>query len=528
MSTGRIVVPNEPGRIVVPKYGPTQVQLELARREFGYFVCDAWKYVDSAELDFNWHMEAIAEHLTWITLGQIRFLMINIPPRMAKSTLCSVMWPAWEWIDHPGTQFLTGSYSRQLSMRDALKARRLIQSPWYQSNWGDRFRLMSDETLKSQYSNDKHGRRVITSTDSTATGEGGNRVALDDPHNAIETESDSMRVQVHTFWDDTLGSRMNDQTRDSWLVIGQRTHEDDLFGHIMEREDMREIVHLILPNAFDPTRRCRTKNPVTKKVWMDPRTKKGELLSPKRMDQKATDRQKRKMTAHKFKLQYDQDPKAGGGQIIKREFWKEWPSNEAPECIEIIQSWDTALADTQEADYSARSDWGLFYHDFPAGRKLCMLLFGGWRGQVPYWKLRRIAKDSYNSVEPDTCLVEKKVSGISLIQDFRRLGMRVTPVRLDHGGRVKIDIRERAELASPVFEEGQVFFMNDSKRKEPVAETIIDECAKVPGGRNDDWATTVFQVAMWLRRKGDLKSWEDVDDLGEVRLYKRRRQSIYG
>ena len=86
---------------------------------------------------------------------------------------------------------------------------------------------------------------------------------------------------------------------------------------------------------------------------MDPRTKKGELLSPKRMDQKATDRQKRKMTAHKFKLQYDQDPKAGGGEIIKRRFWKEWPSNEAPECIEIIQSWDTALADTQEADFSA-------------------------------------------------------------------------------------------------------------------------------------------------------------------------------
>ena len=116
----------------------------MARREFGYFANDAWAQVDPAPLVWGWHNKAIAEHLrsgsAWA--NQIRFLMINIPPRMSKSSLCSVLWPAWEWIDSPQIQWLTASYALQLSRRDSNKARRLLMSKWYRERWGDRFSLM--------------------------------------------------------------------------------------------------------------------------------------------------------------------------------------------------------------------------------------------------------------------------------------------------------------------------------------------------------------------------------------------------
>lgn len=521
-------------RVAASRYSPTQIDLELARKSFKWFATQAWSYVDPAPLVWTWASEAICEHLAWISAGDIRFLLINIPPRFAKSTLCSVLWPAWEWVTKPHIQFLTASYALQLAGRDALKSRRLIQSAWYQKNWGHVFRLSSDEYLKRQYSNNAGGRRVATSVDAAVTGEGGNRLIVDDPHNAKEAESDVIRVDAHRWWDDSMGSRMNDQNVDSWMVIGQRTHEDDLFGHIEQKEDMGEIVKLVLPNEYDPKRSCVTVNYKTGKKWKDPRKRRGELLSSERLDAQSTKRLKRKMSESKYALQYNQDPKAGGGKILKREFWRKWEDAEPPECSFVFSVWDTALADNQQADYSAVTDWGVFKYKpvmenpdtgerFQAKEQNCLILIGAARWQIPYWKLRRNAQDRYKKVKPDTVLIEKKVSGISLIQDFRRMNMRVTPISIDHGGRVKIDINERAELAAPMLEQGSVFYM-----PRQWAEDVIDECAKVPGGTNDDWASTVCMALMWLRRKGELGTWEDAKDDGEVRLFKKKRQSIYG
>lgn len=523
------------------RYSPTQVNLELARKSMRWFANQAWPQVDPAPLIWTWANDAICEHLTWVTKGEIRFLLINIPPRYSKSTLCSVLWPVWEWIEKPQTQFLTASYALQLAQRDALRSRRLITSAWYQQRWGHRFQLSKDEYLKRQYSNNANGKRIATSVDSAVTGEGGNRVAVDDPHNARESESDVIRLACHDWWDNAMSSRLNNQNVDSWMVIGQRTHEDDLFGHIAKKSDMSEIVNLVIPNEYDPKRSCVTVNLKTKKKWQDPRRVRGTLISSQRLDKDATRRLKKQMSDSKYALQYQQDPKGGGGRLLKRDFWQPWPDNRPPECEYIITVWDTALADTQEADYSAYTDWGIFKHRpwiqnpdtnemFLDAEQQCIILVGAWKKQLPYYDLRRIAKKRYHHVKPDTVLIEKKVSGISLIQDFRRMGMRVTPVSIDHGGRVKIDIRERAELAAPVLESGRVFYMQDPVTQKPMswAEEVIDECAKVPGGTNDDYATTCCMAWQWLRRRGEIGTWEDEKPDGEVRLFKRKKKSIYG
>lgn len=513
------------------RWGPTEIQLQLARKDLSRFVGQSWGLVDSAPLIWSWAMEAICEHLAWLSLGDIRFLMINIPPRQSKSTLCSVIWPAWEWIDRPDLQYLTGSYSLQLARRDSMKSRRLIESPWYRASFGSSFSMTIDENLKSQYSNNKGGRRVTTSTDATVTGEGGNRIILDDPHNALEVESDTQRKSVHDFWDNAISSRMNQANIDSWMLIGQRTHEDDLFGHVIGTHDMSEIVHLVLPNEFDEKRRCVTRNLKTGKVFADPRTKNGELLNKERLDEKAVARLRKTMEQSKYALQYQQDPKAGGGQILRREMWQRW-DGDPPEVDYIFSVWDTALQDGQQNDYSARTDWGIFKHKptltnqngerFVSEEQQCAILIGAWRDKVPFYKLRRVAKQAYYDIKPDWTLIEKKVSGISLIQEFRRAGIRITPVSLDHGSRTKIDIVARAQLAAPMLEQGLVYYMPRNW-----AEDVIDECARVPGGVNDDYASTVCMALLWLRRRHELNVWEDEKPDGEVRLFKRRRP-VYG
>ena len=158
------------------------------------FVQQAWPVMEPG-VPFvpSWHIEVICEHLEAISSGDITRLLINIPPRHSKSTIVSVAWPMWEWITAPQEKFLAASYSGALSIRDNLKARRLIESNWYRDNWGHLFQLSGDQNAKQRFENDKTGYRLATSVGGTATGEGGSRLILDDPHGAQDAQSDAMR-----------------------------------------------------------------------------------------------------------------------------------------------------------------------------------------------------------------------------------------------------------------------------------------------------------------------------------------------
>jgi hypothetical protein len=118
-------------------------------------------------------VEAICTHLQAVTEGRLRNLIINVPPGHAKSLRAGVFWPAWVWIDRPQTRWLFASYAANLSVRDSLKCRRLIESEWYQQNWGHRYQLTSDQNQKHRFENDHTGYRIATSVGGSATGEKG-------------------------------------------------------------------------------------------------------------------------------------------------------------------------------------------------------------------------------------------------------------------------------------------------------------------------------------------------------------------
>jgi hypothetical protein len=204
-----------------------------------------------------------------ISSGDIRKLLINIPPRHSKSTIVSVIWPMWEWLTDPAQKFLCASYSGALSIRDNLKARRLIQSPWYQERWGHMFKLSGDQNAKQRFENSATGYRIATSVGGTATGEGGSRLLLDDPHAAQEAQSDAIRESSLEWFDQVWSTRLNDPKKDAMVTVMQRLHERDISGHILE--DIGGWEHLMIPAEWDGKRRK------TSLGQYDPRTKKGEL-----------------------------------------------------------------------------------------------------------------------------------------------------------------------------------------------------------------------------------------------------------
>lgn len=528
------------------RWSPTIIQAEALRLSLRKFSKAAWSQFDGAKLVWGWPQDAICDHLSYVSMGDIRFLLLNIAPRTSKSSLLSVTYPAWDWLHYPERQFLTGSYSLQLATRDAVKSRRLITSPWYQRNWGHRFRLLDDQQNKRDFANDKLGRRIVTATEATTTGEGGNRIILDDPHNAKEAESDAIREGTCEWMDNAVSNRLNDSDKDGWVVCGQRTHEMDLFGHILSKYDMREIVHLVLPNEFDATRRCKTFLPATKElIFSDPRTHDGELLNPKRMSRAATDRQKRIMR-DKYQLQYNQNSDAVTGNIMPKAKWNLWPEDaEFPECEYIFDVYDTAMEKEEENDFSARTTWGVFWHRVPkviarannplgieVDSKLtrgetelrrCIMLLGAWREKCEYPDLKSEAIRQYKKLKPHWTLIEKKVSGHALIQELNRSGVQgIRKISYAHGGRVKIDKVFRAREASIVLHDGLVYYPNRQW-----AHDVIRECSLFPNGAHDDWVDTVAIAWQWLRRLGELKLWEDEAPDGTVRIFKKKRRG-YG
>jgi hypothetical protein len=213
-----------------------EINAELATRSLRQFVPQAWAVVEpSTPFVPGWHIDAIVEHLEAISRGQIRNLLINVPPRHMKSLLVAVFWPAWEWIRWPERRWLFSSYGAQLSIRDSVKCRRLIESPWYQQRWADRFALTSDQNAKSRFDNDRSGYRLSTSVGGAVTGEGGDRIVCDDPNNVGEVESDSVRKTTNDWFDVVMSTRANDPKTVGRVVVMQRCHQQDLSGHLLEQ-----------------------------------------------------------------------------------------------------------------------------------------------------------------------------------------------------------------------------------------------------------------------------------------------------
>ena len=194
------------------------------------------------------HIKAICDHLQWVAERKIRKLLINLPPRHGKSSIIAVAFPAWLWLQNPAEEFLCASYVAQFSYRDSRKCRALMQSPWYQQNWGHKFRLLKDQNTKGRFDNNKYGYRIATSSGGSVTAEGGSIILVDDPNSAADNTSIVEREGRIEWWTQVMSTRMNDKKNDCMVVVQQRIHEKDVSGFILANDEDNEWTKPILPN----------------------------------------------------------------------------------------------------------------------------------------------------------------------------------------------------------------------------------------------------------------------------------------
>lgn len=477
------------------------------------FAKQAWKYVEG-DIQFSdgWHIQVICEHLEAVTKRQIRNLLINIPPRCMKSGLVSVMWPAWVWLNNPQEQFLYASYSNSLSMRDSVKCRRLILSNWYQTRWEDRYTLVGDQNTKHRFDNNKIGYRIAASVGSSVTGEGASCLILDDPNNAKDGESDIKRQSTNDWYSQVWSTRLNNPKTGCRIIVQQRLHQQDISGNILSNDISNEWIKLILPMEFETARRSKTIIlPSTNgKVWEDPRKKEGELLWPNHIGLEEVKKLKNGLrTPYRIAGQLQQRPAPEEGGIIKKSWFKWWKKPRPPKIEQVIQSWDTALGDKEENNYSACTTWGLFIDDNKIAN---IILLGLWRGRVSYPDLRKMAKRLYNDYRddgatdikpdsqhiPDMVLVESKASGISLIQDLRRAGISATQFDPTRYG----DKKQRVHLVTHIIQAGRVWvpaIPPDYKALRRYSELFVNSCAIFPSEDSRDLVDTMTQVLTRLR-----------------------------
>lgn len=493
------------------------------------FVKQSWHVVEPG-VPFipSWHIETICEHLEAVSSGDIHRLLINIPPRHSKSTIVSVMWPVWEWLTTPEEKFLCASYSSVLAIRDNLKARRLIQSPWFQERWGHMFKLAGDQNAKQRFENDRTGYRIATSVGGTATGEGGSRLILDDPHGAQDAQSDVMRESTLDWLDMVWSSRLNDPKRDAMVCVMQRLHERDASGHYLAQSGWE---HVCIPAEYDGVRRH------TSLGEYDPRQKVGELICPDRFGRKEIDDLKRSLGEYGVAGQLQQLPAPSGGGIIKVDKFQQWPHDRPLPIIEhIVQCYDTAFTEKTTGDPTACMVLGIFTH---RGAR-CVLLVDVWAEQLAYPQLRNRVIDDWGSKyggdpkdiqnkprKADVILVEEKGSGISLLQDLRQSRI---PARPYNPG--KADKVSRVHMVLPLLE-AELVYVLESKREptKPIswARPFLQQAERFPNAEHDDMVDAWSMGLRYLKDAGffDLRVAPE-RDVDERPPPKRERGNPYG
>lgn len=496
--------------------GQDLVAGDLEMMPFRDFMLSAWNIVEpNRRFVSNWHIDAIAEHLTAVALGKLRWLIINIPPRQGKSVITCILWMAWAWTWRPYLRWLFASYNWNFAKRDAVNCRHLIQSPWYRSTFGDSFHLMPDQNEKMRYHNNRRGFRISTSVGGGGIGEGGDIRVIDDPIKPRDIHSDVIRKGVNDWWRDTWSSRENDPKTACEVIIMQRLHENDLTGFITTAMPNKYEL-LVLPMRFDPGRRC-----VTKIEFQDPRQEEGELLNPERYGEAEVADLEAKL-GESAPAQLQQDPTAPGGNIFKVYWWRFWvppdmeitqamydrvtfrneegeqiqcPIIHLPRTIEKMQSWDMSFKDAERSSFVVGQVWGR--------RRADRILLDQIKGRMTFTATKEAVRKLTKKWPTATRkLIEDKANGTAVIDSLRTEVYGLVPVQ------VKESKIARAHAVSPVMESGNVYLPHPVVA--PWVIGFIQEHAKFPNATNDDQVDACTQTLnRWLRGGGWTRGQSD-------------------
>src|SRR5208282_1933469 len=382
----------------------------ILRTDLNAFLQKSFAHLNpGARLDRNWHHERVAYELERVFRGENNRLIVNAP---LKSLIGSVAYPAFVLGRRPTSKFICASYSQDLAHKHASDFRRIVQSDWYRHLFQT---AAPQKETEAEYQTSQGGFRLATSVGGTLTGRGGDFLIIDDALSAAEALSKTSRERVNDWYSGTLLSRLDDKRVGAIIAIMQRLHQQDLTGFLLEQGGWE---HVKLPAVAQDDIRVPLSDLRTHE-W-----KAGEPLDLVRVPLFVLDRLRKQLGADFFTAQYMQDPVPPGGNMLKREWLREFDFTPAPQSgDQVVQSWDTGMKATDTSDYSVCLT-------FLVCNKNQYFLIDVYRARLEFPDLAKLVCAHAQRFQAAAILIEDKVSGTSLIQTVKRNGLQgVIPVK---------------------------------------------------------------------------------------------------
>ena len=475
-------------------------ELALCDRETGLrgsfydFVKLAWPHVyPGSPLIENWHLGLIATHYEAALRGEIRELVVNLPPGGSKSSLTCVMLPVWGWIRDPTSSWIFAAYGQKLVRRDAQASLTLMQSAWFQARWGDRFKLPTVAAI-DLIKNDKTGFRLGTTPGGEVTGFHANYQVIDDPNKPEELTKIGL-ASGKEWMGRTMATRWRRPPAvNSLILIMQRLHCDDLSQEMLDRG----AVHICIPANFDPSRRTVT-------TWgSDPRTEPGQLMDPVRLPQSLIDATRRTLGPLNAAAQLDQSPVPEGGAVFQRSwlrFWSTaregkhvlWPGAEPSTIVakpaqldQVVDSWDCAFKAEEDNDFVAGQKWARVGAGF--------YLLGQIHGHLDFPATLRAVRELGGRTPKATAkLIEDKANGSGVIQTLTTEIPGIVAVD-PQGGK-----HSRASACAGLFEAGNVLLPDPAMPGFEWVWDLVVELLSFPRAKHDDRVDACTQALLYLQ-----------------------------
>jgi len=482
---------------------------EAAQQKVGQLIAEARKAVTKqkatndfmAYVNYVWpsfihgrHHEKMARAFERVARGEVKRLIINMPPRHTKSEFASYLLPSWFLGMYPGKKIIQTSHTAELAVGFGRKVRNLVDSDAYKDIFPD-VALQSDSKAAGRWATNYGGDYFAIGVGGAVTGKGADLLIIDDPHSEQEAALSETNPEIYdkTYEWYTSGPRQRLQPGGAIVVVMTRWSKKDLTGQVLKAAAQRsgeewEVIDFpaILPS--------------------------GKPLWPQFWSLKELSALKEELPNAKWQAQYMQQPTSDVSAIIKREWWQIWPDDDAPFCEFLIQSWDTAFLKTERSDYSACTTWGVFYKPDSLGiNRANIILLNAFKSRMEFPELKQRAMQEYKEWNPDTLVVEAKAAGSPLIFELRAMGIPVqefTPTK----GNDKI---ARLNSVADIFASGMVWVPNTSW-----AEELVEEVASFPSGEHDDMVDSMSQALIRYRRGGFIRLESDEED--EPRQFRRK------
>lgn len=457
-----------------------RIQRELTLRKckesyfafFKYF----WAEIIPENLVLNWHIEFLCEQLQEIGERIIKRedaledLIINVPPGTTKSTIATIMFPAWLWLRDPSIRIISGSYSAEIAIDHSVRSRKILKSWRFQELYGDHIQFSPDQDNKSYYENLKGGTRAACGVGGAITGKHAHVIIIDDPINPKQSASEVFRKTANDWMDKTLSTRKVNKAKTPTILIMQRLHEDDPTGYRLQKG---RVNHICLPAELTDLDNVRPRE-------MEKNYRNG-LLDPVRMPQDVLKWERENLGSSEYAGQYLESPVAAEGNLFKRDWFRMYKELPDGPPQRVVCSWDTAFKGGEENDFSACTTW----YEYPTG----FYLVDMWQAKIDYPELKRKVPIIGLKWRAFYVLIEDTASGQPLIQELQLEGkLSIVPIKVDR------DKIARAKTSTPALEAGKVYF--------PESEWInivLDQLCGFPNTKNDDIVDSITQFLNWAR-----------------------------